>query len=396
MHRFNSDCIIFPLQTLSTSFSQPVLVVLDNIQSLPDSEYLMALFRSHHTHIIVTLNSSSPPDAIVKEIDTQLLRGTSVIQVKTLSTLHITQRIVHAILSHGHFTPHNKEQHALAHLAERTCGSPAIVDITSALLQRCLEESEQRGEGEREEEEEGFLKEFLKKIQQPEEELHTPQRPPSPLPSTEGAAVKQEDLSQFTDTQFTMQLIDACNLPHTDYFLLRILSTFGPVPVPRALVEIAQSLVITAKFGKQSQAGKTPLANLLAVRLLRVYPSTIVVPPSGVQIQRDVKENVSNLESEFYYVPQLVSDALDSKMEQMDQVFSITAAYRSLLQFSREPAAGNRTQVYFAAGLANMIVKLCDRNPTVIDINCYREIYHLYVTCRANLTQAHPTPIIKF
>ena len=346
----------------------------------------MTLLKSHHTHIIVTLNSSSPPDAIVKEIDCQLLRGTSVIQVKTLSTLHITQRIVHAVLSHGHFTPHNKEQHILAQLAERTCGSPAIVDITSALLQRCLVESERKGEEEREEEEEeGFLEEFISKIQQPAEESRTPPSPPSPLPSAEGAAVKPEELSQFTDTQFTMQLIDACDLPHTDYFLLRILSTFGPVPIPRALVEIAQSLVMAAKH---SQARHTPLANLLAVKLLRVYPSTIVVPPSGVRIQRDAAARETYLESEFYYVPQLVSDALASRMEQMDQVFSITTAYRSLLQFSREPVTRDRVRLYFAAGLANMIVKLCDRNPTVIDLDCYREVYHLYVTCRANLTPA--------
>ena len=342
----------------------------------------MTLLGNHYTHIIVTLNSSVPPDSMVREIDHHLLRGTSLVQVRPLSTLHTTQRMVHAILTCSHFAPHNREQMVLNQLAEKTCGSPEIVDITSSLLQQCLEESEEEEEGEGEGE---FLEQFISKIQEPVEgESPILSEPPSPPPSSdEAATVEQEVLGEFTDTQFTLQLINACDLPHTDYFLLCVLSTFGPVPVPRDMVETVQSLVVTAKFGKPSQARNTPLANLLAHRLVHVYPSTIIAAPAGVQEMERAGDK--SLESEFYYVPQLVSDALDTKMEQVDKVFSITTAYRALLQFSEELMAGAR--LYFATGLMNIIVKLCDRNSSVIDMNCYREAYRLYVSCKARLSQ---------
>lgn len=340
----------------------------------------MTLLSNHHTHIIVTLNSSVPPDSMMREIDHHLLRGTSVIQVRPLSTLHTTQRMVHAILSCSHFTPHNREQKILAQLAEKTCGSPEIVDITSSLLQK--ENEEEEGEGEEE-----FLDRFMNKIQEPVEGRVThldSSEPPSPPPSSdEAATVEQEILGEFTDTQFTLRLIDACDLPHTDYFLLCVLSTFGPVPVPRDMVEVVQSLVMTAKFGKQSQAWNTPLANLLAHKLVRVYPSTIIAASFGVQEIEHAGDK--GLESEFYYVPQLVSDALDTKMEQMDKVFSITTAYRALVQFSDQLVVG--PQLYFAAGLMNIHNKLCNRNSSIIDLNCYREAYRLYVSCKARLSQ---------
>ena len=149
------------------------------------------------------------------------------------------------------------------------------------------------------------------------------------------------------------------------------------------VVVAEQGHEVTAKFGKPSQARNTPLANLLAHKLVRVYPSTIIAAPSGVQEMEHAGDK--SLESEFYYVPQLVSDALDTKMEQVDKVFSITTAYRALLQFSEELMAGAR--LYFATGLMNIIVKLCDRNSSVIDMNCYREAYRLYVSCKARLSQ---------
>ena len=344
-----------------------MLVVFDNIQSLPVSEFLHALLKNYNTHIIVTTNLSEPTDNLKKEIDHQLLRGCDITQLKPLSVLHTTQRIVHSILRDDHFTPLNREQEILTHLAESTCGSPTLVDIVSALLQQCIKDSESGD----------FLGDFTSRV-----ELDLEEARPTPLPS-----VKDEDPEVTTSraSGFTSYLIDGFNLPSPDFFLLSVLSIFGPVPIPRALVEGAQSLVLTAKFGKHCRDGiQNPLENLFSANLVRVYPSPVIVPPGGASMLQATQ----SIDASFYYVPQLVCDALWEKTQGADRVFSITVAYKALLQYSKQlETEENLSGLYFAAGLAKLLVRLCDTNYDLLTLNCYREAYRLFVACRTRVSR---------
>ena len=320
-----------------------MLVVFDNILSLPAMETLSPLLlKSYNTHVIITTNYTAPVDSLQREIDLQLLRGCDVIPVKPLSVLHTAQRIVHSLVKDSHFTPFNDEQSILDQLSERSCGSPGIIDIASALLHKCKE----RENGD-------FLKDFA-------ELLTSAQEPPE----------KEDKLVDFTS-----KLIDGFQLPASEYFLLCSLVTFGPVPVPRALVEVVQSLVLTAKFGKHSrEASYNPLSCLLSTKLLRIYPAAVIVTPQGIN-------GVQGTDAPFYYVPQVVFDALWVNMEEVDKVFSITTAYKALLQFGKEPLTDETSsELHFAVGLAKILVKLCDDNYSLINLNCYREAYRLYVS----------------
>ena len=127
-----TETVPTPLQSL------PVLVVLDHIDQMPwfsdFSTSLMDLLRRPHTHVVAISKTYAPSDALLREIDHKLLRGCKVIDVKPLSMMHTTQRIVHAILSAHHFVPNDEDQKILEKLAQFTSGSPALIDVIAALF----------------------------------------------------------------------------------------------------------------------------------------------------------------------------------------------------------------------------------------------------------------------
>ncbi len=85
--------------------------------------------------------------------------------------------------------------------------------------------------------------------------------------------------------------------------------------------------------------------------------------------------------SPFVYVPQLVTDALWADMEDIDKVFCITSAYKTLLQFSKQEIRDDtRVGLHFAAGLAGILVDRCDDNYELIKSSCYREVFRLNVS----------------
>ena len=359
------------IQALSSvepdSTPHPTLVILENIKTLPDSETILPLLKAHDTHIIVTTNLSTPADGLKKEADHDLLRGCTTTQVKPLSVLHVTQRIVYSILRTVHFTPSNRDQKILYQIAEKTCGSPDVVDMVSALLQKCINDCDSGD----------FLEEFTTRIN------FISKRELTPPPRDTTAAAEEEDPYAGTISEitvFTSALISAFQLPSASYFLLRLLSSFGSVPLPRALVETAQSLVVAAMVRKSSQ-GTNPLASLMSARLLRIYPAAVIVPPGGVK-----RVEGTDLEPSFFCVPQLVCDALTSHMEDRDKVFSITSAYKALQQFSMVPVTDTTScGLHFAAGLAKALLERCDSQ---LNLPCYQELYRLYVTCRSRLLKA--------
>ena len=384
-------------------------MVFDNISSLPDSEFMLALLKRHNTHIAITLNTSMPPDRIVKEIDHRLLRGTAITQLKPLSERHSTQRIVHSVLHNCHFTPFNREQEIMAVLAEKTFGLPSIVDVSCALLSQCRHECEAV-------EESDFMEEFVARVLVSDKYAPPPMSgaaPPSssssssssasllaPPSTTEGAgpssasnhthdsAGKSHFGIDHKDPEviaFSNKLIEGFSLPPLDYLLLCCLSLFGPVPIPRLVVEAVQTIITSAKVQRKSPSiAATPLANLYNCRLVRVYPSAVITTPSESSCRN---ASVSEIEPEFYYVPQILCDALMAKMEDVDKAVTVTAAYKALLQIYRSFRGDevDTSLLQFCAGLARILIWLADnRNYRLLNVNCYQELYRLYVSFKTH------------
>ncbi len=352
----------------------PALIVFDNVLSLPSTEALAPLqLRNCHTHIIVCTNSCLPADSLRQEIDQELVRGCVVTPMKPLTGLHTTQRLVHSILKDNHFTPFNDDQVALSNLAEETCGSPELIDIASALLKVCNEECEDGR----------LLEEFFRRL-----EFSAVQE----MPEEDQECEKLESGAGLTDklTEFTSKLIKAFKFDPSEYFLLSLLSTFGPVPIPRAVAEVGQSLILTAKYGLHSRGGcYNLLARLQSARLLRAYPAAVIAPPGGASPPLDTSsaapaESYEKYEEfPFVYVPQLLSNALWADMNNIDKVVCISSAYQTLLQFNKLPLREDtRVGLHFAAGLVEVLVSRCDDNYDVISVDCYKEVFRLNIDYR--------------
>ena len=346
--------------------------MLDGVKSLPKSEDLLPLLKSRSTCIIAISYSSQPPETLRKEIDQQLIRGCSSITVQPLSTVHTTQRIVHSIMSRIHFTPLNREQRLLEKIAGLTSGCPGLVKLTKALLQRCLEEAE-KSEGDVEVD---FLGRFAAKIPLLSERPAPRTRPPSPAITGEVRAMSTRP--SFRINSYTSELITAFQLPPTDEFMLRVLSVFTPVPIPLSFIDIVQSLVVKATQGNVGPGRGVPnsISNLLSTMLLRPYPSPVICPPNSQFTHHyRASPDPASKRNKFFFVPQLVQDSLWERMEEADIVFTITTAYKALLEYGHRP----ELNLYFATGLAEIVVEKCDANRNCIDDNVYKQAYKLLI-----------------
>ena len=235
------------------------------------------------------------------------------ITLKPLSKLHSTQRMVYSVVSEHEFAPHPREQTILSDIADKVGGSPAIVDVTSALLRRCTQEHKSG---------EDFLEEFSNRVLKP-------------------LAIEREGSAseELSITQFTSHVIDGFNLSKTEHLLLSVLAMFGPVPVPKSVVEKAQSYVMRAKPSSEIPGSLMPLSNLISAKLLLEYPSPVIAAPkNSVQTshprERRGSSDSTSLEeqAECFYVPQLIKDALWDSMSPLDHAIAITTSYKCIKQ----------------------------------------------------------------
>lgn len=289
------------------------------------------------------------------------------------------------------FIPYNEEQKMLSLITEHTGGSPDIIDVTATA---CAKRLSQGDTGIRR----SFMEDFCENVIKDDEDSKRSSESPepktqveeedhfssSPVVAAESAAVSrptdEEDipLNASTVARFTTNLLQYLKLPQTDYFLLMSLHWFGPIPIPRELIEILQSLIMSARKD-QVPSSKTPFDNLLSANLLRVYPATIITKPSISSQSHtypssppDSSTSLSFIyDSDFYYVPQLISDAVRHQMEPMDKDLSLIASLKALKHFSKEGCC----DLTHAAGLANVLSSRPDQL-----IQCFQEIYRLYLS----------------
>ena len=305
------------------------------------------------------------------------------IDLKPLSPLHATQRLVHAIMKGcdtDDFIPYNEEQKMLSLITENTGGSPDIIDIAASVCANHLshgdtnsrrsdleelcenvfkrldsETSSEASEPRREEEEEGLF--------------------PLHVVAVESATSKK---TPDRYDEITINLLKYLNLSPSVFFLLMSLQWFGPIPIPCELIEILQSLIMSANKD-QSPSSKMPFDNLLSARLLRVFPSTVIVQPAT---SKPLPASLVNSypsattlsyvqDSDYYYVPQLVCDAVRNQMKQIDKDFSLATVLKALQLYSKESCC----DLTHAAGLANVLSKVSNEN-----VAFFQEVYRLYMS----------------
>jgi len=81
--------------SLPDTDAQSTLVVFDFSDNVPlQDSSLFDLLKKPNVHIVIISKHYSPPDPLQKEIDRKLLRGTRVMDIQPLSTIHTTQRIL--------------------------------------------------------------------------------------------------------------------------------------------------------------------------------------------------------------------------------------------------------------------------------------------------------------
>ena len=335
--------------------TDPILVVLDGMSSLPkEEEDLFHLLRSPSTHLIITSNSTEVPESLAKEVE--LIRGCSVLSLQPLSTVHTTQRVVHSILSLTHFTPLNREQKLLERVAELTSGCPCLISMTTALLQRCIDDAER----DRDRSGKDFLDQFASKI---------------PLVKEIATASVQQPSSRIN--RYTSQLISGFELPTADHFILRVLSIFGSVPIPLSIIDILHSLVVKAVQGSESPGvgAPNPVSNLLSASILRTYPSTMLSPR--------VVDSLSLQQDQLYHVPQLVVDAVLEQMRETDIAFIVATGYKTLLDYERRTPDLARWELHTAATLTAIIADKCSAEGW--NLTVYKEAYRLLLQYQSRL-----------
>ena len=358
------------MQVYVKDSQEPALVVLDDVDSLPQLESLQPLLKAHSTHIIVISHASQPPEELKKAVDQQLIRGCTLISIQPLSTVHATQRIVHCIMSHTHFIPLNREQKLLERTASLTSGCPGLVAMTNSLLEHCLLESKQQGEAD-------FLTLFASKV-------HLTDEQPSPVYSATGEARPvRARAGSFKTDRYVSELISAFELPPTHLFVLRTLSIFSPQPLPFSLVEIIQYLAAKATQSSTvptNRSAPNSISNLLSTKLLRPYPSPIISPPINLSSpQHSTSTPTLESQDKYLYVPQLVQDTLWDEMDNTDIAFSITTAYRAILELTSRPDL-SRSGLSNVTGLTETLIAQCDSNRECISDAVYREIYRTLIS----------------
>ena len=385
---------IFPL-TAPLASTPHILVVFDNISTIPLTPFFTALLKNTNTHIVVTLNATDTPKDLVKMIDHELIRGTNVIDLKPISPLLTTQRLVHAIMKvcdTDDFIPYNEEQKMLSLVSEQTGGSPEVIDVASTMLAELLSkgDTEDRRSVLQEFCDENVVGDVIKKAEDTPKVAKVDDRVTSD--SASDAVVMMESvarksmieeeklLNPSSMIRFTTNLLKSLELPPSDYFLLKALHWFGTTPIPKDLIEILQSIVMSAS--KHHRPLKTPFLNLLSHKLLRVYPSAVIVRPANSQLPYSTSATsavASSLstsasfiaDSDFYYIPQLVIDSIKSEMRPIDRDFSLTAVFKALSHYSRESSC----DLTHAAGLANVLSSNVDEKNV-----CFQEVYRLYLS----------------
>ena len=383
--KYIEDATSVPFPNIPISESQQVLIVFDAITHLPDlPEGSRKLLKNPGTHILILSKTSLPPESLVREIDRDLLRGTTTIDIEPLTAVHATQRVVHTVLSEHHVAPKNQEQEIFEKLAEFMCGSPVLTDIVSALLLHRMADDKRHSSD--------ILRGFSQDIGLKDIEYTASQTAAvlSDRPrisrvakhrtiSPRVRAVIERTLpgvgpdlaystSAFDSWVALIRLVKQCKLSPEETMLLKCLSILGCAPIPASLVTDISQYICRASQKPYLAANLS--SKLLKLKLLWHYPAPLIYHPT---LDR---RPLPSREPEFVYVPQYVSNALCKDFfSEEDTIMTIGIVHHVMEAL---PPSTNE-QPNFPCGIAQLLEQFSLQNCEVIGQDCYRAVYRLHL-----------------
>lgn len=302
-----------------------------------------------------------------------------------LSELHVTQRLVHTIMTKCEFAPYNREQDILAFVAERSLGSSDLVDVICALLSRYIDEDEEGCTN-------GFVEKFHSEVcsgdwspncsvEENDAEVEEKEYESVDTEKEDGVNEGDEDTKHKegvkveavvkngrrpSNSDFISRLINSFHLSKTDFVMLSTLSLFGSAPLPLSLVEQVQMIVLEACTDTRSM--QTPLQTLVSASLLNYFPSPVITRPFSPH-----SPSLGMTETSFFSMPLVISKAVQDSMDPKDILFSLSTANLGL--YSGRTLTGDKSLVPFLAGLTQVLLAVAEKQDEVI----YRKIYKTYV-----------------
>ncbi|XP_064402633.1 uncharacterized protein LOC135348378 [Halichondria panicea] len=391
-----------PLNKLRLSDTQQALVVLDNAIELPNSGKLISFLKHTNVHIIILSKSADPIDSFVKEVDKALIRGCSIHEVKTLSTIDSTQRIVYEISKQYYLKANNNDQAIFEKLAEFTSGSPLIVDIAAQVLLKYVQEnSDEPSEG---------LNQFADSIQLSKSRKVIHKSPPlaSSLQGVEDTCFQVREISdaftrlvpnvasvspnhtdvwesesEYDSWDSIGALIQRCVSTPGEMLLLQALSIFGCIPIPIPLVTTMSSLI--AQSSGHSHLGGILHERLMEAKLILRYPQPVVLHSTYTKSDKASEEPL------FLYLPQHLASQL-WLCNDIDQVMAVTVAYKALQKVIDENSAKNPELLHFYLGL----IPPLEEKTALLAVekkHCYEAVYELYLQLSHQLSSNNHTHI---
>ena len=381
---------VFVVQVTGTvptaSQTHPILIIFDYIDQTPrffdPATSLMTLLRNSNTHIVVIYKNYAPPDALLKEVDDQLLRGCKIIDVEPLSVIHTTQRIVHSILNAHHLAPTNEDQNFFEKLAKFMSGSPVLTDVATALL---LSEIK-RGSLDKTQDICDTLMNFMDQLCLDEMGPSTNQgRCESPKGTTLARersknvydhidSIKETEQdpwctsSSYDSWQAITMLIGQCSLIAEEKLLLFAISLFGCCPIPMSMVTEVSLMIINASW--KPHVSTSLHSKLFQMHLMKRYPLPVIVHPS-------LNTQKQSSEPEFVYIPQHITQAIwKDMMSHRDKVVALSTSFMALRTLADNMSSSNTG---FLRGLSSLLLEAYDLNYELMGEKCCQDVYKLYL-----------------
>ena len=357
------------------------------------STSLMDLLKHPNTHIVVISKNYAPPDALLKEMDSQLLRGCNIIDVKPLSPIHVTQRIVHSILSAHHLAPANEDQNIFEKLAQFTSGSPALIDVAAALFLSQMEQDSQNESQDTHDTLVNFNSQLSLDEMDPSKKPVTIVRRELPKGTAKAREISKNvhdnivsirdpeqdpwcTSSPYDSWQAVTTLIDQCSLNAEERLLLFAVSVFSCSPVPMSVVTEISSMI--AKATQKQHISTSLHFKLFQMQLMKRYPLPVILHPSlGIQHP--------STEPELVYIPQHITKAIwKDMMSDGDKVMALTTMYVALRTLADNVGSSN---IGFLAGLTSLLMEIYKLNYELMGEQYYQKVYNLYLDIERKVTE---------
>ena len=321
------------------------------------------------------------PGALIKEIDQKLVRGCTIHDIDPLSTIHSTQRIVYSVMKDCNFTPNNDDQHVFESLADFTCGSPLIVNITSQLLLEYLTQISKLHD---------ILmhcasllaldqtaKTFVGKLH---DKLSVPtvgavsKDVPSAIDMVDGdKTITWETNSEYDSWESIDRLIDGCSLSTEEKLLLDCLAIFGCSPVPLFYITEISSLIATSS--QKGHLGGTLHNRLIKLSLMKQYPFPVVYHPA-VQ---------SSPTYSFAYIPHYLAQCIWKSLDDIDKIAALAIAHVALKRLHTLSIPGS-TDAFILCGVCALVVEMVELNYKLLEHQSnFCEVYSLFRDCQRKI-----------